>query len=111
MWMMPSCTAVGLDVERSVVVVMPSSSSMRRHSEMANRGLGRAGEERRRSSCSGSVGMVASFLVGVTEGGAGPGQQRLGGLLGAVEQAGDLPHGQVVDVAQGQGRTVVRAEL
>src|SRR5436305_4435288 len=103
MWMMPSCTpAVARSTDRSVVVVMPSSSSMRRHSEMANRGLGRAGEERRRSSWSGSVGIVASFLVGVAEGGAGPCQQLLGRLLGALEQAGNLPHRQVVDVSQRQ---------
>src|SRR5437588_9649141 len=106
MRMVPTWPTVGavvgsrLSVSRLSVVVIPSSSRRRRRKATANCGLGRLGEDGRRSDSKASDGIVTPCLVVAAEGGPGPHQQRLGGVLGAAEELGDARNREVVDVAK-----------
>src|SRR4051812_30122167 len=89
------------------VAVIPSSSRRRRRRATANCGLGRLGEDGRRSDSKASDGIVTPYLVVTAEGGPRSHQQRLGGVLGAAEELGHARNREVVDVPKRQGQAVV----
>src|SRR3569623_404616 len=92
------------------VGVCTSARTRRARSSAAKRGSGSIRSTGRRSWGNGSVIAAPGGDVRAAEGGAGAHEQRLGRVHRAVEQGGDLRHGQVVEVAQGEDGAVLRGE-
>src|SRR3954447_3640900 len=87
-----------------------SARRRRSRSSAAKRGAGSTGTTGRWSWANGSVIAAPGGDVRAAEGGAGADEQRLRGMDRALEEGGDLRHGQVVQVAQGEGGPVLRGE-
>src|SRR3954468_8361782 len=76
----------------------------------ANAGSGSTGSTGRRRRRNGSVIAAPGGDVRPAEGAAGPDQQRLRGVDRAAQEGGDLRYRQVVEVAQGEGGSVLRGQ-
>src|SRR3954463_9157696 len=87
-----------------------SARARRARSSAAKRGSGSIRSTGRRSWENGSVIAAPGGDVRAAEGGAGAHEERLGRVHRAVEQGGDLRHGQVVEVAQGEDGAVLRGQ-
>ena len=94
---------VDMDAPLELDAGSPSAISRRARSWLAKPGSGVTGRIGSRRASKGSV-ISVLFAVDAAEGGLGPPEQRLGGVDAALQQRGDLGHGQVVDVAQRRAR-------
>src|SRR3954453_2343567 len=92
------------------VGVWTSARARRARSSAAKAGSGSTRSAGRRSWENGSVIAAPGGEVRAAEPGAGAHEQRLGRVHRALEQGGDLRHGQVVEVAQGEDGAVLRAQ-
>src|SRR3954452_23293292 len=91
-------------------VAWRSARSSRARRAAAKAGSGSTRSAGRRSWENGSVIAAPGGEVRAAERGAGAHEQRLGRVHRALEQGGDLRHGQVVEVAQGEDGAVLRAQ-